>query len=150
MELKFRIAEKKDISQIQYVRNSVKENQLSDPSVVTQEDVWEFISNRGKGWVCEVHSKVVGFSIVDLKENNVWALFIHPDYEGKGIGNQLHNMMVDWFFEQKKDKLWLWTSPETRAEGFYKKKGWKEVGKHGDDEIKFEMTFEDWEKQKMR
>jgi hypothetical protein len=38
-----------DITQIQIVRNSVKENMLSNPALVTDADCEEFITRRGKG-----------------------------------------------------------------------------------------------------
>ncbi|MEQ1552649.1 MAG: GNAT family N-acetyltransferase [Ferruginibacter sp.] len=139
-----REAKIEDISQIQVVRNSVKENTLSDPKLVTDNDCEEFILHRGKGWVCEINNMIVGFAIVDLKENNIWALFLHPQFEKKGIGLQLHNIMLNWYFKQTKKTLWLGTAFNTRAEVFYRKAGWKEVGKHGDKEIKFEMSFDDW------
>ena len=88
----------------------------------------------------------MGFSIVDLKENNIWALFVHPDYEKKGIGRLLHNIMLDWYFNQTKKNVWLGTAPNTRAEIFYRKSGWKEIGTHGNGEIKFEMKEEYWAK----
>lgn len=133
-----------DIKQIQVVRNAVKENTLSDPNLVTDADCEEFLTARGKGWVCEIENKIVGFAIVDLKENNIWALFLHPQYENKGIGRKLHNTMLDWYFSQTKTNVWLGTSPNTRAEIFYRKSGWTEIGNHGTDEIKFEMSFTDW------
>ncbi|GAC1380075.1 MAG: hypothetical protein NVSMB45_02920 [Ginsengibacter sp.] len=40
--------------------------------------------------------------------------------------------------------FWLGTAPGTGAELFYRKAGWKKVGEHGKNEIKFEMTFETW------
>lgn len=138
-----REAQIKDISQIQIVRNAVKENTLSDPGLVTDRDCEEFLFERGKGWVCEVDNQVVGFSIVDLKEHNIWALFLRPDFENQGIGRQLHDIMLNWYFEQTKENVWLGTSPHTRAETFYRKSGWKEIGKHG-KEIKFEMTYNQW------
>lgn len=64
-----------DIKQIQMIRNSVKENVLSNPNLVTDKDCEEFITIRGKGWVCEIERQIVGFAIVDLKENNIWCLF---------------------------------------------------------------------------
>jgi GNAT superfamily N-acetyltransferase len=134
-----------DINQIQIVRNSVKENTLSNPNLVTDKDCEEFITLRGKGWVCEIENTIVGFSIVDLKNKNIWALFSHPDFEKQGIGKKLHDIMLDWYFTQTKEPIWLGTSPKTRAELFYKRAGWKEIGIHGKGEIKFEMTFEDWE-----
>ena len=82
----FREATKEDIKQIQVVRHSVKENVLSDPSIVTDEDCADYINIRGKGWVCEDDKTIVGFSIADLKDHNIWALFVKPEYEHKGIG----------------------------------------------------------------
>ena len=43
-----------DIKQIQVVRNSVTENTLSNPDLVTDDDCEAFITVRGKGWVCEI------------------------------------------------------------------------------------------------
>lgn len=142
--MKIREAKLEDITQIQVVRNSVKENTLSDPGLVTDKDCEEFLFKRGKGWVCESDSQIRGFSIVDLKENNVWALFIHPDFEKMGIGRKLHDIMLNWYFEQTQENIWLGTSPSTRAEIFYRKSGWKEIGNHGKNEIKFEMTYQNW------
>lgn len=140
----FRQARLNDIPQIQFVRNSVKENQLSDPSLVPDKDVADYITNRGRGWVCETSDRVVGFSIVDLVDNNIWALFIHPEFEGKGIGKKLHRLMMDWYFLQTKETVWLGTEPQSRAERFYRMQGWKKVGVHGQGEIKFEMDFKTW------
>ncbi|MGB5242755.1 MAG: GNAT family N-acetyltransferase [Lutimonas sp.] len=140
----FREANKDDIKQIRSVRNSVTENTLSDPQLVTDEDCLEFITIRGKGWVCEIKNRIVGFSIVDLKENNIWALFVHPEHDKKGIGRQLHDLMLNWYFDQTATTVWLGTDPGTRAELFYRKSGWDEVGTHGKGEIKFEMTCEKW------
>jgi GNAT superfamily N-acetyltransferase len=140
----FREAAIEDIPQIQIVRNSVKENQLSNPALVTDEDCKEYITVRGKGWVCEVDNTIVGFSIADLKENNIWALFVHPNYESKGIGKKLHELMLDWYFSETQKTVWLSTAPGTRAEEFYKRNGWKVVGTHGKGETKFEMNFSEW------
>ncbi len=140
----FREAHITDIKQIQAVRNSVKENMLSDPALVPDSDVKDFILNRGKGWVCEIDENVVGFAIADLKDHNIWALFMHPDHEAKGIGKRLHRMMLDWYFSQTKETIWLGTAANSRAEKFYRLQGWKEVGVHGKGEIKFEMDFITW------
>lgn len=139
-----REAKVEDIPQIQIVRNSVKENMLSNPNLVTDDDCIEFLTERGKGWICEIDGKITGFSIVDLKENNIWALFVDPDFEKKGIGKKLHHIMLDWYFSQTRESVWLGTSPNTRAEIFYTKNGWNYIGMHGKNEIKFEMTHNQW------
>ena len=141
----FREATIADIPQIQIVRNAVKENTLSDPALVSDADCEEFMTVRGKGWVCEVENKIVGFAIADLQEDNIWALFLLPEYEHKGIGQRLQKIMLDWYFAQAKEKVWLGTAFHSRAEKFYRKSGWKEIGTNGSKEIKFEMTKTDWE-----
>jgi len=52
--------------------------------------------------------------------------------------------MLDWYFNQTKETVWLGTAPHTKAETFYRKAGWEEVGLHGPDEIKFEMSYNRW------
>lgn len=140
----FREALITDIQQIQLVRNSVNENVLSNPDLVTDKDCATYLTERGKGWVCEVDGRVVGFSIADLQGHNIWALFVLPQYEGMGIGKELHRLMLDWYFSTTKNTVWLSTAPASRAENFYRKAGWKETGIHGKGEIKFEMTFNEW------
>ena len=140
----FREAKSKDIRQIQIVRNSVKENMLSNPALVTDTDVEEYINRRGRGWVCEINDQIAGFAIVDLQARNIWALFILPYHEGKGIGKQLHDKMLNWYFAQTDQTVWLSTSPGTRAEKFYRNAGWNEVGVHGKGELKFELTGPEW------
>ncbi len=130
-----------DIPGMQVVRNAVKENQLSDPALVSDADCAAFISVRGKGWVAIENDTVIGFAIADMKEHNIWALFVDPDYEKKGIGKQLHDRMLNWYFSQTKETVWLGTAPGTRAASFYRKAGWKETGLHGKGEIKFEMDY---------
>ena len=142
--MQFRVATPKDIPQIQIIRHLVKENILSNPNLVTDQDCLEFLTQRGKGWVCECDGQIVGFAIADLKENNIWALFVDPKFEGKGIGRKLQHIMLDWYFSQGKTYVWLGTSPNTRAETFYRKTGWIENGKNGPNEIKFEMYREQY------
>ena len=143
----FREATTRDVAQIQHVRNAVKENVLSHPSLVPDADVIEYITNRGKGWVAEDGEGLVGFAIADVVGANIWALFLLPEYEGKGIGRQLHKLMLDWYFSQSDKTVWLGTAPRSRAEGFYRKAGWTETGTHGKGEIKFEMTKAQWQMQ---
>lgn len=47
--------------------------------------------------------------------------------------------MMDWYFGQTPESVWLGTAPKTRAEMFYRKMGWQEIGMHGKGEIKFGM-----------
>ena len=98
MNMNFREAKIDDIKQIQIIRNSVTENILSNPDLVSDKDCEEYLTIRGKGWVCEINTEIVGFSIVDLKEDNVWALFVIPKYEKLGIGRKLHYVALIGFY----------------------------------------------------
>ena len=142
----FREATVADIPQIQRVRHSVKENRLSDSSLVTDADCENYLMNRGNGWVCEINHCVIAFAVADVIENNVWALFVDPEHEQKGIGRKLHDDMLHWYFDQTDTTIWLGTAPNTRAEKFYRKAGWAEVGQHGKGEIKFEMSKDNWKR----
>jgi GNAT superfamily N-acetyltransferase len=142
--MNFREATIKDTKALQVIRHAVKENRLSNPLLVTDADVINYLTVRGKGWVCEVNKTIVGFAIADAVENNIWALFIDPNYEKKGIGRKLQAIMLNWFFDQSNKTLWLGTAPDTRAESFYTASGWKNMGLQKNGEIRFEMTYEDW------
>ena len=133
-----------DFPKLMEIRMSVKENTLSDPALIPIDDYIKFCFTQGKGWVYEVDSVIVGFSVVDLLGNNIWALFMDPQFEKKGIGKKLHDTMINWYFEQTKTAVWLGTEANSRAEQFYRKSGWQEIGLLGKNEIKFEMTFQNW------
>ncbi len=143
--MKFREAKIEDIKKIQLVRNSVKENTLSNPALLSDKDCEEFLFERGKGWGFEIDDQIVGFAIADLKEENIWALFLATDFEGQGIGRKLQQLMLDWYFSTGKQFVLLGTAPNTRAEWFYLKSGWEKNGMHGSKEVKFEMTKDMWE-----
>lgn len=140
----FRQAFTGDIPQIQFIRHAVRENRLSDPSLVPDKDVEDYICRRGMGWVCELDKTIIGFAIADLQDHSVWALFVHPDHEKKGIGKKLQQTMLNWYFSKTPETIWLSTAPGTRAETFYHKTGWLEKGVTGKGETRFEMSLDDW------
>jgi GNAT superfamily N-acetyltransferase len=141
--MKLREAQIEDISSMHRIRMAVKENVLTNPLAVQEADYIPFITENGKGWVVEIDHKIVGFSIVDLEEAEVWALFVDPISEGLGIGGQLHDTMIQWYFGQGKTELILGTEPGTRAEGFYLHRGWVAMGQKSNGEIVFKMHRKD-------
>jgi len=142
--MNLREARKEDIEQMHKVRVAVKENPLPDPGLISANDYQDFMFHRGKGWVCEEDDHIIGFAIVDLHGKNIWALFVQPGHEGKGAGKKLHDKMMEWYFEQTDEPIWLGTAPNTRAEGFYTKVGWRKTGMRPNGEVRFEMTEADW------
>lgn len=140
----YREARVEDIAQMSGVRLAVKENVLPDPTLIPFSEYEDYLTRRGKGWVCDADGTIVGFAVADLQQHNIWALFVQPEWEGQGIGKQLHQLMLDWYFGQTHEPVWLGTAPHSRAEQFYRKGGWIETGRRPNGEIRFEMTYEAW------
>jgi GNAT superfamily N-acetyltransferase len=146
--LHFREATVKDINAMHRVRMSVKENVLSNPQLVKEEDYLRYIHHPGRGWVAESTDTIIGFAIIDLRERNVWALFVDPNYEGRGIGKTLHDCMLTWYFQNTVDPVKLSTGSGTRAEYFYRISGWEEKGRKENGEIVFELSYEKFHRHK--
>ncbi len=133
-----RLAAAADIAGIQRVRRAVRENRLVS-LVVTDEDVRHAIAETGRGWVIEQQGEIVAFAVGNVLTGNIWALFVHPDHEGRGHGRRLHDAMVGWLWSRGLAQLWLSTEAGTRAEHFYESAGWQRAGTTAGGEIRFEM-----------
>lgn len=141
--MSIREAEIADIPAMHHIRLAVKENELNNPLAVQEVDYIPYLSLPNKGWVCEIDNKIVGFSIIDFKGNEVWALFVDPEHESQGVGGGLHDILVKWYFSQNVEELILGTEEGTRAEKFYTQKGWKASGQKSNGEIIFKMQRKD-------
>lgn len=141
----FREAIVEDVSSFFKVRVNVRENFLSLLELknmgITQESVREALKSDCKGWVAEFDDQMVGFTIANKRTRSVWALFVLPEHERKGIGRGLLEIAMHWLWEQGYDEIWLDTGsdPHSRANGFYKHLGWnmKETTLYG----QFRYTF---------
>lgn len=134
--LSIRVATRADIAEIQRIRAAVRENRLVSRRI-GDEEVIKYLERHGRGWVAEWKGAVCGFAIGDARNGNIWALFVDPAHERLGAGRQLHDTMVDWLFAQGLERLYLGTEPGTRAEGFYRRAGWTQLG-IADGERQFE------------
>lgn len=121
----FREAKIEDIPALSEIRLSVTENILSDPRKVTPEMYATYLTALGKGWLCESGGEVVGFSIASHRDASIWALFVKPGYEGRGIGTRLLKLATDWLFELGASSVSLSTAANTRADRVYERCGWQ-------------------------
>jgi GNAT superfamily N-acetyltransferase len=124
MATQFRQATTADIPAMSKIRLSVTENVLSDPSRITQQMYEDYLELLGRGWVAEVDGEVAGFSYANSTDASIWALFISPEYEGRGLAKRLLTMAVSWLFEQGWPQVRLSTGAGTRADRFYAAQGW--------------------------
>jgi GNAT superfamily N-acetyltransferase len=113
-----------DIPAMSRIRLTVTENTLSDPTRVTDEMYEDFLERSGRGWVAENDGEVVAFCYADKVNASIWALFVHPGHEGRGLGKSLLKQAVDWLFETGHDCIYLTTAANTKADRFYATQGW--------------------------
>lgn len=128
-----------DIRAMRDIRLRVRQNRLSDPSVITERDYHDFMARETRSWVCEVDGVMAGFTMVDVEKQHLWALFVAPEQESKGIGRALHETMLTWYFTHS-EKLKLSTAPNTRAERFYRQAGYSVIGTTPSGEVIFERS----------
>lgn len=140
MSFALRPAQLGDWDEVQDLRLSVTENRLSDPSRVTRSMYHDYILDRGRGWVAEADGAILGFCIAAL-DGEVWALFVRPGCEGRGVGLALMRACVDWLTEQGVGEAMLETGAGTRAEAFYRRFGWIEAGRSRHD-ITFKLPLQ--------
>lgn len=141
--MQFREAKIEDIPALSEVRQSVKENVLSDPRKVTREMYVAYLVDSGKGWLCEIEGEVVGFSVASVEDASIWALFVKPSYEGRGIGQRLLRLATDWLFEMGAKSIVLSTAVHTRADRFYEEQGWQRGEVKPDDEVCYQLYKSD-------
>lgn len=142
--MQLRLASVADFPEMHRVRMSVRENRLSNPASVQLRDYEYILERNGRAWVVEIGTRIVGFAVADIARLNVWALFVDPEAEGRGIGRQLHDAMMGWMFSEGVDEVWLTTAPGTRAERFYLAARWRYAGVEPSGEVRFVMTREQW------
>ncbi len=123
-QARFRTATLADIPAMSAIRLSVTENVLADPSRISQQMYRDYLELYGRGWVAELDGVIAGFSYADQRDGSIWALFVVPACEGRGLGQALLDLAVAWLFDQGHDKVQLSTGKDTRADRFYAAQGW--------------------------
>ena len=121
----FRQADSRDIPAMSRIRLSVTENVLSDPSRVTEQMYEDFLEKSGRGWVAEDKGEIVAFCYAEKENASIWALFVRPGHEGRGLAKTLLGLAVDWLFASGHESVSLSTGANTRADRFYAAQGWQ-------------------------
>ena len=129
--MNIRAATVDDIPHLFRVRTAVTENAMDREALaragITTESTIDLLQMSGKAWVGICDEQIVAFSIANAETQSVWALFVLPEYEGRGFGRALIEVAVDWLWSKGASKIWLSTdqNPTTRVNGFYQHPGWK-------------------------
>lgn len=137
-----RTATHDDIPRIVGIRASVRENRLVDPSSVTLDDIAWFV-NHGPIHVWEDADGVQGFAAGNPRDGGIWALFVDPSFEGRGIGQALIEAACASLRQAGHRVATLKTGAGTRAERFYVRNGWTARGTDARGEVIFSKSFDE-------
>ncbi|MFC0709750.1 GNAT family N-acetyltransferase [Azorhizophilus paspali] len=141
MPIQIRLAQPSDVGGIFRVRTSVNENALTVTELsemgITEASVMEMIQGAPCAWVACEDAQIVGFSMIDSDEGSLFAAFVLPSHEGKGIGQKLVQAAEEALFSTH-TLAWLETAETSRAAGFYRHLGWSNEQDIGEGDIRLE------------
>ena len=141
MNIMTRLALTTDTESIFEVRTSVKENYLSREEMeqmgITESVVMDMIDESRCAWVAVDDTKVIGFSMILPDEGCLFAAFVLPEYEGKGVGRRLVELAEQELFKHH-ETAWLETDKNSRAAKFYMQLGWVKKEDAGESDIRLE------------
>lgn len=139
MTTSFRQAARADIPAMSAIRLSVTENVLRDPIRVTPAMYEDYLEVAGRGWVAEIDGEVVAFSYADRHNASIWALFVAPGHEGRGLAKRLLALASCWLFALGHERVSLSTGAGTRADRFYARQGWERAPLNP-EEVRFTLA----------
>lgn len=135
MTLTYRRAVPSDIATCIELRGKTRENAVSVERLkqlgVTQTSWSAGVANGDlPGYVCLDNGRIVGYVFADKRTGEVVVLALLPEWEGKGIGKRVLDMIVADFTRLGFQRLFLGCSsdPQVRSYGFYRHLGWKSTG----------------------
>jgi GNAT superfamily N-acetyltransferase len=143
IEMLIRLATPRDVETLFDVRTSVTQNHQSREELagigITPSSIVEMLNTCCRAWIAEEEGQALAFSMADAEQGTVFAMFVRPDHERRGLGRQLMNQAEDWLFDSGWEEIWLLTGsdPGLRAVGFYHYLCWMPVGQQADGQTKY-------------
>jgi GNAT superfamily N-acetyltransferase len=136
--LRLRTATRADLSRVHEVRHGTAENRLTNPALVTNEEVAWYL-DHAIFLVSEDEEGVQGFTCVNHQTGYVWALFVIDEAQGRGHGTNLLDAAMTQLRKAGHRQAYLSTGTGTKAEGFYLAQSWKPMGVNMHGEVVFRL-----------
>lgn len=143
MSVRTRMATVEDVESLFEIRTSVTQNHLSreqmDALGITPQVLSSAINEGPCVWIAEVDERPVAFSMIDRDEGEVFAMFVRPAYENRGLGRLLMAAAEAELFRAH-ERIFLVTDgrQEIRANGFYQRLGWTVVSRVDAQDVRYE------------
>jgi GNAT superfamily N-acetyltransferase len=136
-----------DVDLLFDIRTGVRENHQSRAELAREDITPATLRAQLRGgevaFVAWVDGVAAGFSWPVPATCFLWALFVRPAYEGRGLGRLLLARAEAHLVSHGCTQAWLQTSaePGLRAHGFYWRMGWEEVGPVTAHEVRLVKTL---------
>lgn len=138
IEPRLRPATLADLPRIHQVRHGTTENQLTNPALVSDAEVAWYL-DHAIFLVSEDTAGVQGFVCANHQTGYVWALFVIDGAQGRGHGTALLDAAVARLKQAGHRQAFLSTGRGTKAEAFYRSKGWQPTGVNMNGEMVFRL-----------
>lgn len=106
---------------------------------ITESAVANMIEQNQCAWVATLNDNVIGFSMILPDEGCLFAAFVLPEYEGRGIGRSLVELAEQELFKHH-ETAWLETDKNSRAARFYMQLGWGKKKNINGTDIRLEKS----------
>src|SRR4051812_4476504 len=106
-----RRARDEDHARITEIRNAVTENMLNEVSRPGVDRDYAWFRDTPGVWVWEEDGEILGFSAADTRNGSIWALFVAPGHERRGIGRALFEKALGLLRQNGHRTAWLTTEP---------------------------------------
>jgi GNAT superfamily N-acetyltransferase len=126
-----------DLPRIHTVRHGTAENRLSNPALVTDEEVAWYMTEAIFLVSEDEAGTVQGFVCANHQSGYIWALFVIDPAHGRGHGRALEAAALARLKAAGHRQSYLTTGAGTRAEAFYRRRGWRDMGRTLGGEIAF-------------
>ena len=123
MSVLIRVATVGDVDSLFAIRTSVAQNHLSREQMaalgITPQVLTQAIRDSDCVWIADVEGQPVAFTMIDQAEGELFALFVRPGYENRGLGRQLMAVAETALFARH-ERIFLITDGRDliRANGF--------------------------------
>ncbi|MGH8055530.1 MAG: GNAT family N-acetyltransferase [Stenotrophomonas sp.] len=145
MMFNVRLAVAADVEALFDIRTSVTQNHLSREQMaqmgIDAESLAAAVSAAPCAWLAEVDGQPVAFSMIDLDDACLFAVFVRPAFEGQGLGTAVLQPAEAALFARHA-RIWLSTDGRepVRANGFYRRHGWVPVAALDDGDVRYEKA----------
>ena len=136
--MRLRVPTRADLPRIYEIRHGTTENRLSNPALVTDEEVAWYL-DHAIFLLSEDDAGPQGFTCVNHQTGLVWALFVIEDAQGRGHGTALLEAAMARLRLAGHRQSFLTTGRGTKAERFYASRGWKFMGEALNGESVFRL-----------